>query len=110
MPNKPKKGPAQKLRLFEGDQEILDAIAEKTRCSAGLQAIKDNNYEFHAPLRFAVVRGKAPAGESVHYGETAVTLVQSPADGHALQAAEAAPAKKKGRGKDTGPPPKSKAV
>lgn len=69
MPKKPRKGPVQKLRLFEGDLEIAQAIADKTKldliavlslaCSAGLNAIKENDYQFPMPMKFEVPKNAA---------------------------------------------------
>ena len=62
---KAKKGPVQKLRLFDGDLEIAREIAKKTKldvvtilslsCSAGLQAIRANSYNFQMPMKFEIL-------------------------------------------------------
>lgn len=75
---KPKKGPVQKMRLFEGDLEIAQEIAAKTKldlvtvlslsCSAGLQAIKANGYQFPMPMRLEVPKlstGPSPPTKSL---------------------------------------------
>ena len=59
-----KSGKSQRLRLFEGDDDIAKEIAAKTKldiadvislaCSAGLQAIKRNGYKMPLPLEMEV--------------------------------------------------------
>lgn len=57
----------RKIRLYEADEPDIKRIAEKTglsevdilslACSAGVQAIKENDYKINLPLKFKVDLG-----------------------------------------------------
>jgi hypothetical protein len=81
---KPKKGPVVKIRPYAGDREIAAKISSlrgidvitvmSLALSAGLRAIKANNYNLPAPLTMTVM----PAGVTGKAGEPIVRQEAQP--------------------------------
>lgn len=65
--SKNKKGMPRKIRLLEADEPEIKKISSATglsevdiltlACSAGIKAIKDNDYKMNLPLQFKVAMG-----------------------------------------------------